>query len=191
MLTAHTEEEDGWKLSKRTGKMFCMEPDSDETKVVKTEVVVQYDIKGVVTSVFLNSEYSPMLQLKCSQSEIETLEQFFCTYTIYDIVIHRDGFLLPFSHDDLTVKFRNNDPKWKGIPFTSIQDRRGQVLETKDITTGAVHQSCSTSTNHVLVNRSRSNVFKVNVGTTVATFLFGNKTVLVFESLLFSNGSNQ
>ena len=34
------EEGDGWKLSKKTGKIFRMEPDSDETKAVKTEVVV-------------------------------------------------------------------------------------------------------------------------------------------------------
>ena len=135
-------EEDGWKLSKRTGKMFHMEPDSDETKAIKTEVVVQHEIRGVVTSAFLNSEYPPTLHLECTRTEIESLEQFFRTSTIYNTVAHRDAFLLPFSRLDLTVKFRNNDPKWKGVPFTNIQDKRGQDLEAKDITTGTVVSVC-------------------------------------------------
>jgi hypothetical protein len=131
-------EEDGWKLSKKTGKMFCMGQDSDRTKLVKTEIVVQCDIQGVIASAFLDSEYSPTVHLECTRAEIERLEQFFGSCTIYNDISRRDGFLLPFSYDNFTMKFRNNDPKWRGVPFTSIQDKRGQVLETKDITTGAV-----------------------------------------------------
>jgi hypothetical protein len=142
--TTRTEGEDGWKLSKRTGKMFRMEPDSDETKAIKTEVVVQHEVRGVVTSAFLNSEYSPMVHLECTATEIESLKYFFRTCTIYNAVAHRDGFVLPFLRLDLTVKFRNNNPKWKGVPFTSIQDKWGQDLEAKEITTGAVVSvSCS------------------------------------------------
>jgi hypothetical protein len=33
------------------------------------------------------------------------------------------------------MKFRNNDPKWKDMTFTSIQDGRDEVLEVKDIIT--------------------------------------------------------
>jgi hypothetical protein len=118
--------------------MFRMEPDMDLNNGVKIEVVIQYDIKGIVTSAFLNSEYSPTFHLEYTRTEIEALECFLYTYTIYDIAARRDGFVLPFSRDNLTVKFRNNDSKWRGTAFTSIQDRRGEVLETKDITTDAM-----------------------------------------------------
>ena len=139
--TSGGEEEDSWVLSKKSGKMFRMEAGQEEEGV---QVVVPHEVKGEVVSAFLNSQYSPTLHVECTREEIQSLEDFFRTCNIYDVSRHHDGFLLPFSYRDLTVKFRNNDLQWRGLAFTNIKDSRGRDLETKDISTGAVVSvSCS------------------------------------------------
>jgi hypothetical protein len=65
------EEEDAWKISRKSGKMFHMEPDDDGG----VELAVVHDIEGEVISASLNSDYSPTLQLECTRGEIDSLDE--------------------------------------------------------------------------------------------------------------------